>query len=123
VPSADLQQGCDTLHSQEVACREYAQLKSYFVKKVFRDEGSMSAGYMLPGMRNLLRNVTKEREEILVLSDTSIRLGFKPKIRESVRKAILNAGAQFIAINDEHKFTPAFIQEELFQKNSGETNV
>ena len=106
----------ETLEGQEKTCREYARQNSYSVVKVYKDIGLMHSGVFLPEMRNLLRDILKEKHEIFVISDTDLRLGYKYPTKEKVKRLIKKYGGHFEPIAEETSRTNAFLIEETINE-------
>lgn len=115
VPSNNISDFSDNLESQEARCKKFCQKNGHSIKRIYKDEGAMHNGTFLPKMRALLNDITHEKEEVLVLSDTVLRLGLLEKTRSKLKKTINQKGAQFIATDEDSSRLTAFIVEEHYQ--------
>ena len=82
--------------SQETRCREFARMKGYIVREVFRDEAVSGSLIQRPGMLKLLAHVGeyKTQGECVVIIDDISRLARDIKAHLDLRSAITEAGGR-----------------------------
>lgn len=92
--SAQVKKG-DGLHSQEVRCKQFAQMKGYEVIKVFSDKGTTGSIVQRQGLMEMFDFLKKhEKHQYIVLIDDISRLARGLEAHIQIRSAISNLGSK-----------------------------
>ncbi len=82
------------LSSQDVRCREYASRMGYEVIASYQDEGQSGKLMDRPKLKEMLADLKKSREQIVVIIDDISRLARDVQTHIALRSAILSAGGK-----------------------------